>query len=74
MDIVNARRARRMRKDPGATYREIADQSKTRIPEIRNIRWGSRRGRRHRELREEIREAGGIKQWWKTNPIYRGRD
>lgn len=77
MDILNDRKARKMR-DDGATYRKIADETKTTLDEVRDLlrRRNLRsvqpvsnvRDRAHDELRQEINDAGGLKTWWELKP------
>lgn len=68
MDIIGDDRSRRMRRK-GMSFREIAQESAVRLPRIRDsLRADAGTTKTGRELRREIRKAGGLKRWWDTKP------
>jgi hypothetical protein len=64
VDIVGDYRARRMRK-AGMSFRQIAAQTGTSLTRVRRSLRKTKGGRMRREVRAEIRKAGGLSGWWR---------
>lgn len=65
VDIVADHRARKLR-DQGMSFREIAEQTGTSLTRVRRSLRGAPPGRMGREIRYEIRAAGGMGAWWRN--------
>jgi hypothetical protein len=71
VDIVSNHRVRQLRKK-GMPFRAIAASKGVSLTAVRaalrdaSARDGTTPTRTHRELRREIRRAGGLGAWWKT--------
>ena len=66
MDIIRDYRARKMRAE-GATFRDIAADTRTSLTRVRKALQGAPASRQRREIRQEIREAGGLRPWWQEH-------
>jgi hypothetical protein len=67
VEIVSDYRARRMRAQ-GMSFREIAAETGTSLTRVRASLRDTSTGRMRREIRKEIRAAGGLKRWWDSPP------
>ena len=65
MDIVGDYRSRRMRKQ-GLSFREIATRTRTSSTQVRRALREAQGGAMRREVRAEIRKAGGLHGWWRS--------
>ena len=65
MDIITDYRARRMR-ERGMSFRDIAAQTGTSLTRVRASLRESKGGAMRREVRAEIRRAGGLHGWWRS--------
>jgi hypothetical protein len=65
MDVVADYRARRLRAR-GRSYRQIAETSGTSLTGVRRALAAAPAGKARRELRREIRRAGGLQRWWRA--------
>jgi hypothetical protein len=64
VDIVADYRARLMR-DQGMSFREIAQRHGISLSRVRRSLGDAAPSRMRRELRAEIRKAGGLSAWWR---------
>jgi len=65
MDIVGDYRSRRMRKR-GVSFREIAARKGVSLTRVRASLREAPAGAMRREVRAEIRRAGGLHGWWRS--------
>ncbi|MGH3635674.1 MAG: hypothetical protein ACRDTS_16620 [Mycobacterium sp.] len=63
MDIITDYRARKMHRD-GASFRDIADHAGASLSRVRKSLRDAPGGRMRRDMRQEIRVAGGLRAWW----------
>ena len=65
MDIITDYRARRIHQR-GMSFRDIATQTGTSLTRIRRSLRETKGGAMRREVRAEIRKAGGLHGWWRS--------
>jgi hypothetical protein len=65
VDIVGDYRARLMH-EQGMSFREITQRKGVSLTRVRASLREATPGRMRRELRREIRRAGGLEAWWRT--------
>jgi hypothetical protein len=63
VDIIGDHRARAMRRR-GLTFRQIARERGVSLTRVGASQREASAGRMRREIRAEIRRAGGVKAWW----------
>src|SRR6516225_4645334 len=64
VDIVGDYRARLLH-EQGMPFREIAERTGTSLTRVRAALRTAAPGRMRREIRAEIRGAGGLSAWWR---------
>jgi hypothetical protein len=64
VDIVSDYRVR-LAHDQGMSFREIADRRHIPLTRVRRALSEAPPGRMRREIRAEIRKAGGLMPWWR---------
>ena len=67
MDILRSSKAKRMRRE-GASFREIADALGLPLHRVKRQLRDAPGGRNRREMRDEVRDAGGMHPWWDNAP------
>jgi hypothetical protein len=63
MDVIGSYRAKKRRRD-GLSFRTIAGEARSNPTRIRKSLRDAPKGRMRRELRQEVRQAGGLRSWW----------
>ena len=46
------------------SFRDIATATKTTLPAVKQTLADAPPGKMRRELRQEIKDAGGVRRWW----------
>ena len=64
VDIVGDYRARLLH-EQGMSFRDIATMTGTSLTRVRATLRDAAPGRMRREIRAEIRDAGGLSAWWR---------